>query len=973
MKSLKKMLCLVMAIAVVVGSLGLVTSIAAGAETDDAKYVLKFSKEVLDSAKLITLDDLRSANYFNEPETQTNEFVKSKAKAGMKVSMNEGSSSISLVKESVTDGEDYQYGTTLEVPLSDEMRENYLKATDNKMIIKFWLSNCQDTSVLYNGLYTDCQLRIYTKFKTPYQDADAENRERYIKISTLNKNSYRMNQQVKKTFKLVGPDGEALNNLDNVESIIFCLYNYKKNIQATMNISGIAYEGEPEVVKFVEPTPGEKKSYASFTDWQKFYLKSDFGNTPQTVKYYSEGGYDDTLYKSAKQAGWAYYNNTVEVREWQLNTVFDVDPVAFNQALATANQAGGEGKIKITCKYPKIEDTEGKSMQAEFQVRINTYDGKTHDLAQQFIEPGKEYTFEMSTRDIKYNSISGVRVALMAFWLYDPVDDVYYDTGKDQFAKRYDKNGNLMTPVYEDPNDTGTFKGYSIEGQEELLQDSDVVKITTACSDGRKDVVIKDSANDIDIIGRLKSRTMKNVECFISPLYTGEFGEDEVVTTTGGSETESTSMSEYEYAGEHFYDFTAQAYAETYGAYTHASFANYLFEDYYDSCEIVDYNLEKDGILQGFADRDNPLKKVDCSTDEEYKTEYQEAKGLASGGYQVELKSPYPRRQEQHQAAFAADAKWEDDRLMQDGTDHKGQKPQGETYSFQEQMSTALQHALDHPNPTQNGYLAVDVYIKDATHGYKNTYEKYKGSDKNTYLEWCKKNGKEAKNEKSPVQVIVAIGAKTADGTSLTAKVMEMIDYGVKKTLYIDVSEFTPDCTFQYVSIAAQNYSHLANREQGGDNLSCGITDVQVRYSALYIPGSANTDLTTTVDVTRPLDEEEAKKLKKMYDALPGLTVDDYETEEDYEKLSNFVKAWSKASKATQDYCEKEYGIDYAEIGMLEADVYEKIYGSGSDGDYYDDDDPYSSDTGDLAFPMVALLVAGLSGYVVLKTRKRKV
>ncbi len=968
MKSLKKMLCLVMAIAVVVGSLGLVTSIAAGAETDDAKYVLKFSQSVLDSAKLLSNNEVRGEKYFNEPESLTAEFVKSSAKSGMKVSMNEGSSSISLVKESVTDGGDYQFGTHLEVPVTDEMRENYLKATDKKLFISFWLSDCQDTSVLYKGLYTNCELRIYTRFKTPYLDEKAENRERYMKISTLDKVSYRMNRQVKnKAFKLVGGDGTALENLDNVESIIFSLYSYTKNIQATMNISGITYEGEPEIVEYKEPTPGAAKSYASFTDWQKYYLKADFTNTPQTVKYYKDGGYDDTLYKSAKNAGWAYYNNTVKVSEWQLNTVFDVDPIAFNQALATANQSGGEGKIKLTCKFPKIEDVDGKSMQAEFQVRLSTYSGKEYSLVQEFIDPGKEYTFEMSSRDIEYNDVSSVRVALMAFWQYDSVEDVYYDTGKDQFAKRYNKDGKLMTPVYEDPKDTATFKGYSIEGQEELLQDDDVTKIVTACSDGRKEVVIKDDAKGIDIIGRLKTRYMQNVECFISPLFTGDPEAEEVTTTSNGT-TESTTVGEYEHAGKHFYDFTSQAYAETYGAYTHASFANYLFEDYYDSCEIKDYNLEKDGILQGFADRKNPLKKIDCSSDATYKAEFEEAKGLASGGYQVELKSPYPRRQEQHQACFCATAEWEDKRLTQDGGDHKGQKPQGETYSFQEQMSTALQYALDHPNPTQNGYLAIDIYIKDATHGYKNAYDKYKGSDKNTYKEWCKKNNKECKNEKSPVQVLVGINAKTPDGTGVTAKVMEMVDFGVKKTLYIDVSEFSPDFTFENIQLAAQNYSHLANKEQGGDNLGCGITDVQVRFSALYIPGSANSDLTTTVDVTAPPNEDDIKKIKKLYDALPGLSVDDYETEEDYEKLAAFIKAWTKASLASQKICEERYGIDYAEIGMLEMDVYDKIYGGGG-GDY---DDEYSSDTGDLAFPMVALLIAGLSGYVVLKTRKRR-
>ena len=164
MKSTKKMLCFVLAIAVMVGSMGLVSSFAnntgdTGATTvgltGDPEYVLKFTQDVVNSSKLLTLNDMRSADYFNESDALTDEFVKSNAKSGMKVDLN-SNNSITMTKSSVTDGSDYQYSTILEVPVTDEMKANYLKATDKKLYISYWLSDCQKTNAsgVANGVYT---------------------------------------------------------------------------------------------------------------------------------------------------------------------------------------------------------------------------------------------------------------------------------------------------------------------------------------------------------------------------------------------------------------------------------------------------------------------------------------------------------------------------------------------------------------------------------------------------------------------------------------------------------------------------------------------------------------------------------------------------------------------------------------------------------------------------------------------------
>ena len=628
-------------------------------------------------------------------------------------------------------------------------------------------------------------------------------------------------------------------------------------------------------------------------------------------------------------------------------------------------------------------------MQAEFSVAFNRTVGGTYTPIQQYIDPGKEYVFEMDVSELNVNEVTSVRIALMAFWNFDDSKKVYYDVDK---AKRYDKDGNLLVGVY---TEAGDFKGYydgksytplgedavaskdkdgipyDKDGNEltalytknedhknvffgydngkngSFKTAKDVVKVTANCSDGRKDVDIT------SIESKLYKRTMKDILAFVSPIYVGSLQQSETTTAT---ETEAnTGDVPYEFEGEHFYDFTAQAYAETYGDHTHSSFVNYLYPEYYNSYEVIDYNIEKDNIKQGYKDRNNPAVRVEG--DEKYKKDFQDATSLMSGGYQVELHSPYPRIQHQFQSYFHISGADEDRRLTDPNCgDHKNQQPQGETYDFRQKMGEVLEHAKNHPDGNKRGYIAIDVYAVEAIHGYKNTYN-------STYKAWCKKNKKPCVSENTSIQFQIGINA-SFEGSNISATVLDYVAAGSKRTFYLDVSEIDIE-NITGIQLAAQQYANLANREQGGDNSSCGMTDVRARFSAMYIPGSGNNDLVTTTTPKQDLNMKEAKKIKKLYDALPGLDVDDYETEADYEKLADFIKAWSNANKPTQEYCEKEYGIDYSLIGMLEYDVYDKIYGSG-----WSDDGGY--DMGDIAFPMASLVVAGLAGYVLIKTRKKK-
>lgn len=1013
MKNSKRLLSFLLAIVVMIGSMGLVSAFAetesstaaggttAGSDTTtstltgDPEYFLKFSEENVGSPKWLSNNDM--ITLYGDEIKSSDEYVKSSATSASKVTLNKNNS-ITLEKQNISSSTDYQYATNLEIPVTDEMRANYLKADNKILYISYYFTKANMASGLYEGEFTDCQFRVYTKFSETYTEelATGAKKERQIKLASLGKNAYQVYQQnINKSLKLLGSDNEPLENLNGVESIIFSIYSYTKNVAASLELSSITYAGVPEITAFEAPAPAGVDEYVSMTDWSKHYLKEDYGDTPATRKYSSAGGYNVSNYGAIDSvtkkgaAGWIYIKNLTAVTTRQINVFFNLDRDAFNKAIVTANQEGGSKKLTFKGKFPVIKDTKGKEMMAELEIQIYRHNGTSMTPVKEFVKPGEEFTFEIDTTDLTVNSVSSLKIALMAFWKYDAKDDVYYDVDK---AKRYDKDGNELIGLYDE---SGAFKGYYNEksitllteedvkktdketgkkydkdgnelialkkyGSEEvfgydngkngsLLQSKDVAKITAECSNGKKDVDITSKVSD------LTDRTMNEIEGFFSPFFAGKEKAAEATTTKSTSATTSGN-GDYEFAGEHFYDFTAQAYAETYGWGTHASFINYLAPTSYTSYEIVDKDYEKDNVKQGYKDTKNPGKTV--AGDATYKADYQAAKSLVSGGYQVEIASPYPRVQQQHQAYYHISGADEDARLTNpDVGDHKNQKAQGEKYDFQSQMATALEHAQNHPDGNKRGYLAIDVYAVGAVHGYKNTYN-------STYKAWCKKNNKKCVNEISNIQVLVAIHA-TYEGEDMSVTVMEYVPAGQKKTIYLDVSEIQAE-NITAVRIAAQNYANLSNREQGGSNQDCGITDVQARFSAIYVPGNKNSDLVTTTKITGTVSNQDAKKIKKLYDALPGLTVDDYETEEDYNKLAALIKAWSEANEETQKYCEEKYGIDYTLLGMLEYDVYEKIYGSGS-GDYGD-----SPDTGDIAFPMMSLVVAGLAGYVIVRTRKKK-
>ncbi len=858
-------------------------------ETDD--YVIKFSSS--QANKLLTCDEM--ATLLGEGVSNGGEYEIEGTTEGASVVYNDDYS-ITLSKPSTL------YGVNLEVPVTDEMRNEYIKNTSHNLRVSFYLAKSLNEDLLF----ANTQVRIYTRFKTQGQITIEDNTlTSYLKSSSLKSVHASAYQPfINKEFQLIDFDENVLENLDNVESIIISLYHYEYT-DAVVEFSGIAYENNaPKIKQFVAPTPETPDKSVTLFEYRREYDKKWTGH-PSTVKYNPNGGYKATEYKTT-EIGDVYLKNINDVSTKQLTLYYDFDKDMFNKGIVTANQEGGSKQATITLNVTKLHDTNNEEMLAEFQLQFFMYDGSVKTLFQEWVSQGTQKTFQFDVSEVDINSVSYIKLSLQNYWKYCAEDGRFYD-----FDQKVEEDGKIY------------------------------------CRDnlGNEKVDVTDKV--------LVDRTMRNIEAFVSRIKTvGTVLEETTATTVIETTTPSEPVEDYEYAGYHFMDFKQESLNECYG--NNPSHIDFLFDDHYQR-----YSLEKNTY------KDNNSSGTKIEGDDQYKLDFAEASGLSSGGYQLQISSGFEKSQVQYQSSYFKSGALEDAERTSSTQDHeKPLEPQNEKYDYTEQMANAIKYANENPDPKLTGYLAMDVYLVSSIHGYKNSKNK-------TYKAWCKKNNKELADEKSGAEIQLMIHAKDKDGVDCSTEVVASVMPGNKTTIFIDVSELNAE-NVTNVRVVAQNYGNLANREQGGDNLTCGITNVTARYSAIYVPGNKQSEeITTTILVTRPFDEKDAKKIKKLYDKLPGLSVDDYETEADYDKLAAFQKVWTDASDATQKYCEEEYDIDYASIGMLEMDVYDKIYGSGSWEDE-DSDDVFSPSTDDMAFPAISLLLVCLSGCIIFKSRKKR-
>ncbi len=322
---------------------------------------------------------------------------------------------------------------------------------------------------------------------------------------------------------------------------------------------------------------------------------------------------------------------------------------------------------------------------------------------------------------------------------------------------------------------------------------------------------------------------------------------------------------------------------------------------------ITTVNLKDQAIASKSSVEDDTYTSTYLGDDEDYL------------GPIIKLKSP-TKVSQQHQMGWYVSSEYMAER--ETGYD-------GPEFDYSDQVRQCVEYAQN-----AAGLLAVDVTVNSCKHG--------------------------ATKEDCGAQIEVMIHTFDA---AFSVDVMKWVSVGQTGTLFLDVSELNPD-DVQMLRYVAQNYANV-NPDTGN---ACGCTDVDVDFSPLYVPGNDQM-AQTTQKVTVPADEDEAKYIADLYNALPGTNASDYTTYDQFLALEKFVQAYADASVATQKVLEEKYGITMDDYGVL-MELYNTIDvtqlvgfpGFGADG---------SPSTGAVAAPIGIALAACAAGYAVYKTRKK--
>lgn len=380
---------------------------------------------------------------------------------------------------------------------------------------------------------------------------------------------------------------------------------------------------------------------------------------------------------------------------------------------------------------------------------------------------------------------------------------------------------------------------------------------------------------------------------------------NEVTTSATMGTTAATSKRDVngvvEGAGYHFIDFTEETRWKAFGNAP--------------DTPITYYNDSKDKTLQAGYE----AKTLDDGTPNPW-----------YGGFKI--KTTNKARNKQFQTCFInLKVKESDGTVTEVPTDLRK--------SIKNQMNQALAYARA---PGASGYLAFQVRVNSAKHPIE-------GRD--TSVEcglqfMCGDNGK-LDNE-----------SWTDIYSDYTREVYKYVNIGETAEMFIDVSDDLDAGMISAVHPMVQNYA-IMDQKTGS---ACGITDVDVDFSSVYVAGKSNKTPTRT---TAPkADQSEADAIYALFKQLPGLKLSDYKTPEDWAKLDKFIEACNNASAQTMQYLYNNTSLTSDVYGQL-LEIY---MGGGGD---YGDDAPETGATS-AAAPLAAAFAAVAAAYVIVKSRKSK-
>lgn len=273
------------------------------------------------------------------------------------------------------------------------------------------------------------------------------------------------------------------------------------------------------------------------------------------------------------------------------------------------------------------------------------------------------------------------------------------------------------------------------------------------------------------------------------------------------------------------------------------------------------------------------------------------------------------RKNKQYQAAW----------LLKSRKDDTSGKSTVVSEALSKKLTNSIKQGYAYANdPRGLGFLAIDVKVNSAKHP------------------------ETKKNCSSIVDLMILMKDEMQN-----EQAQKWCNVGQTVTLYLPTKDtdgvaYNPD-NITLVRLSPMNY---ANVDSKGN--SCGMTDINIWHSAVYVPGKDAKGAPTTTKAAGNQSEFDA--IYELYKKLPGTDPSLYENAANFALLQRFVEAYTNAPAQIGDYFEK-LGI-FDKVGEL-ITIY---YDLGGDS---------MPPTGATAAPIAAMFVAAAAGFVIIKSRKK--
>lgn len=255
-------------------------------------------------------------------------------------------------------------------------------------------------------------------------------------------NKYRTRTDTIPIRKKVNVGGETKYeaiNLEDIEAVRLDVYHWNPSFKEVV-FSGLTVSGTGELPERDPIELGDEKTAVAF-NFDKDYRR-DYAPSPKEILYSPvenpEGadGKRDGFNKKGNP-GWMKWQCEGASQQYQAAYWFDRDQ--FDYALALANRKDengnliGSGKFLITIALESCVDAAGNPVKAEVQVNFSTYNKGYLSLVNTWQNPGETVQYEIDVSQLERSDVAQIVITVQNYWYYDKDGNVvqYPETGKE--------------------------------------------------------------------------------------------------------------------------------------------------------------------------------------------------------------------------------------------------------------------------------------------------------------------------------------------------------------------------------------------------------------------------------------------------------------------------------------------------------------------------------------------------------------